>query len=68
MKKRELKRQIMQVLKRKELHGYYIANRLTALGLPIHLGYLYQTLDEMEKEGLLVSRWEKSEAGPERRL
>lgn len=49
-------------------HGYDLLSRLADLGLrATDPGGLYRTLRTMEKEGLVDSRWETSQAGPARR-
>lgn len=49
-------------------HGYDLLVRLEPLGLGmIDAGGLYRTLRAMEREGLVSSAWETSEAGPARR-
>lgn len=49
-------------------HGYDLLLRLEELGLGMtDAGGLYRTLRSMEREGLVSSAWETSEAGPARR-
>jgi PadR family transcriptional regulator PadR len=49
-------------------HGYDMAERLNALGFGhVPSGRLYRVLREMEREDLIDSSWEGSEAGPPRR-
>src|SRR3954452_14462544 len=49
-------------------YGYDLRDRLAGLGLVQRdWGQLYRTLRGMEREGLVLSCWETSEAGPARR-
>ncbi len=49
-------------------HGYDLTERLNALGFGhVQSGRLYRVLREMEREDLIDSSWESSEAGPPRR-
>ncbi|MFQ5761482.1 MAG: PadR family transcriptional regulator, partial [Candidatus Bathyarchaeia archaeon] len=66
--KRELKREVLLALKVREEYGYSISKILASRGNKIHLGYLYETLGEMEAEKSIKSRWEKSVGGPKRRV
>jgi poly-beta-hydroxybutyrate-responsive repressor len=50
-------------------HGYMIEEYLRNLGLfRIDTSTLYRTLRQMEKDGLLTSKWESGESGPARRV
>ncbi len=49
-------------------HGYDLLERLGQLGLPAaDPGGLYRMLRALEREEMVTSRWETSEAGPARR-
>ncbi|MBW3620869.1 MAG: helix-turn-helix transcriptional regulator [Actinobacteria bacterium] len=49
-------------------HGYDLLEQLAELGLPTaDPGGLYRVLRALEREGLVDSRWETSDAGPARR-
>ncbi len=49
-------------------YGYNLRDQLIGLGvIQNDWGRLYRTLRTMEREGLLLSCWENSEAGPSRR-
>lgn len=49
-------------------HGYDLLERLAELGLPTaDPGGLYRVLRALEREDLVVSRWETSSSGPARR-
>ncbi len=46
-------------------HGYDLLERLGQLGLPAaDPGGLYRVLRALEREEMVISRWETSEAGP----
>jgi len=47
-------------------HGYELIERLKVFGFARDPGGLYRTLRSMEREGLVLSRWESSDAGPDR--
>lgn len=49
-------------------HGYDLLEKLRDFGLERDAGGLYRTLRAMEHEGLVVSQWEASSAGPDRRI
>ena len=62
---------LLLLLYREAAHGYALLERLSSLGFPAEdcsVGALYKTLRKMEKEGLVVSRWQKGGPGPERRV
>ncbi len=64
MKKRELKRNIIRMIRGGETYGYEIQKALAAEGEKIQLSHLYKTLKEMCGEGFLESRLQKGEHGP----
>jgi DNA-binding PadR family transcriptional regulator len=45
-------------------YGYSLIQRLAALGLDVEEGTLYPLLRRLEKQGLLVSEWDTTEARP----
>lgn len=45
-------------------YGYSLVQRLSALGLEIEEGTLYPLLRRLEKQGMLSSEWDTSEARP----
>jgi len=50
-------------------HGYQLLARLSAVGpTGFDLGALYRVLRAMEDDGLVVSTWEESSLGPDRRV
>jgi DNA-binding PadR family transcriptional regulator len=63
---------VMTVLAAGPLHGYRIAERVGAMAMfrgrgPDPTG-IYRLLRRMEKEGLVASTWDTSDAGPAKRL
>lgn len=63
---------LLAALARGPLYGYRIAEELALLPIvkgdkPDTTG-LYRTLKSMEERGLVLSEWEPSEVGPDRRL
>jgi poly-beta-hydroxybutyrate-responsive repressor len=60
---------ILLLLSSYQMHGYLLVQRLTELGLgAFDPATLYRTLRAMEKDGLIVSRWETASEGPARRV
>lgn len=49
-------------------YGYELAEAVRSYGLTIDLGGVYRELRSMEQHDLLVSEWEPSENGPDRRI
>jgi PadR family transcriptional regulator PadR len=50
-------------------YGYELMERTAAFGFEaMNPGTLYRTLRQMEKEGVVESRWETSKGGPARRV
>ena len=68
MKKRELKRSLLQLIRGREVYGYELRQLLAAHGEKVQLSYLYKTLKEMCNEDLLQSHLQASAHGPKRRL
>lgn len=68
MKKRELKRSLLRLIRDREVYGYELRQLLAAHGEKVQLSYLYKTLKEMCNEDLLQSHLQTSEHGPKRRL
>lgn len=67
MKKRELKRSIVRLIRGGELYGYEIRKILLSEGEKIQLSYLYKTLKEMCDEKLLESELSSGDHGPQTR-
>lgn len=60
---------LLLLLREEPAHGYDLLERLRPLGFPrSDPGGLYRALRALEEEGLVHSAWERSEAGPERRI
>ena len=62
----------LRLLDEKPMHGYELMEVLNKRGLTppdkIEPGAIYITLRRMEHRGLLTSRWEEKESGPDRRV
>ncbi|MGH9224326.1 MAG: PadR family transcriptional regulator [Acidimicrobiales bacterium] len=59
---------LLQLIGARPGYGYELRDELTAMGVRQHdFGQLYRTLRAMEKDGLVLSCWENSKAGPSRR-
>jgi poly-beta-hydroxybutyrate-responsive repressor len=60
---------ILLLLRESPAHGYDLLERLTAFGFSgSDPGGLYRALRGLETDGLVRSAWERSSAGPERRI
>jgi len=62
---------IMRVLYEKPMHGYQLLEEIEERSQGCHKlepGSIYTLLRRMEERGLLESRWEKAEGGPDRRV
>jgi len=70
MKTEDLKRIILKLVNSgsTEIHGYEIHKMLASDKIKVELSRLYRVMNVMLKEGLLESRWEKSQLGPRKRL
>jgi PadR family transcriptional regulator PadR len=50
-------------------YGYELMEKMAAFGLTtMNAGTFYRTLRQMEKDGMVSSSWNTSEAGPARRM
>jgi poly-beta-hydroxybutyrate-responsive repressor len=50
-------------------YGYELIERTAAFGFEaMNPGTLYRTLRQMEKDGVVTSKWETSKGGPARRI
>ena len=61
---------LLLLLFQRPSHGYDLLERLTQAGLSIGApdpAAVYRTLRQMERDGLVVSRWDPSTHGPPRR-
>lgn len=68
MKTDDLKRIILKMFKGNDLYGYEIHKRLESQGVEVEMGRLYRVLNDMLKERLLESLWQKSQIGPKKRV
>jgi PadR family transcriptional regulator PadR len=68
MRTDELKKIILKTFRRGEFYGYDIHKRLDQDRIEIERSRLYRVLNEMDREGLLSSRWEKSTIGPRKKM
>lgn len=60
---------LLLLLREQPAHGYDLVERLRPFGVARDdPGRLYRALRSLEKEGLVHSAWEKSQAGPDRRI
>lgn len=57
---------LLLLLGEQSAHGYELLERLKVFGFSRDPGGLYRVLRSLESEGLVRSRWEPSEAGPDR--
>jgi PadR family transcriptional regulator PadR len=68
MKTDDLKKIILKMFKGNELYGYEIHKRLESQSVEVDMGRLYRVLNDMLKERLLESLWQKSQIGPKKRV
>jgi PadR family transcriptional regulator PadR len=68
MRSRELKLVILKLFGNREFYGYQIHKVLVSEEIKVEISRLYRLLNEMMREGLLESRWEKSRMGPRKRV
>lgn len=69
--KRWLRILILWTIFEKSLYGYVILKSIEDVSRgtqSVKTGALYTILRRMEKEGLIVSSWERSDKGPEKRM
>jgi poly-beta-hydroxybutyrate-responsive repressor len=60
---------LLLLLREAPAHGYELLDRLRAFGFEgSDPGGLYRALRKLESEGLVASAWERSGAGPDRRI
>jgi len=59
---------LLLMLREWNSYGYELMERMAAFGLAaMNPGTVYRTLRQMEKDGIVSSSWDTSEAGPARR-
>jgi len=68
MKTDDIQKSILRIFRGGELYGYDIHKKLSTMKVDIDLSRLYRILNDMKKEELLESRWEKSKSGPRKRM
>lgn len=62
---------MLRILYGKPMHGYQLSEEIEQRSCGFHKlepGSIYTLLRRMEKKGLLKSKWEKTEGGPDRRV
>lgn len=62
---------MLRILYEKPMHGYQLLEEIEERSCGRHKlepGSIYTLLRRMEEKGLLESKWEKVESGPERRI
>jgi PadR family transcriptional regulator, regulatory protein PadR len=60
---------LLLLLREQPAHGYDLLERLAPFGFSgDDPGGLYRTLRTLERDGFVHSAWEKSDAGPQRRI
>ena len=62
---------LLLFLYKEESHGYSLIEKLKKMGVKYEtyeVGYVYKTLRNMEKEGLVESRWNVKEKGAAKRI
>ncbi|MGC8939293.1 MAG: PadR family transcriptional regulator [Candidatus Bathyarchaeia archaeon] len=62
---------LMRILYEKPMHGYQLLEEIEQRSSGCHKlepGSIYTLLRRMEERGLLESKWEKVEGGPDRRV
>lgn len=64
----DLKERIVLLVENNEFYGYEIHKILNSQGIKIEISRLYRILNEMLKDKIFSSRWEKSSSGPKKRI
>ena len=62
---------LLCLLKEEKAYGYSLMERLSDFGFKddtVNMSVIYRNLKNMEKNDLIVSSWEESEQGPDRRI
>ena len=62
---------LLCLLKEEKAYGYALMERLSEFGFPhdtINSSVIYRNLRSMESDNLVISSWEESEQGPNRRI
>jgi len=64
----DLRKIILKMFGDREFYGYDVHKKLLSENVKIEISRLYRVLNEMKREGLLESRWERSQLGPRKRV
>jgi len=60
---------LLLMLRQWSSYGYELMEKMSTFGLAaMNPGTFYRTLRQMEKDGMVSSRWDTSEGGPARRV
>lgn len=62
---------LLCLLKEERTYGYSLMERLSDFGIEddaINMSIIYRNLKSMEKDNLIISSWEESEQGPDRKI
>jgi PadR family transcriptional regulator PadR len=60
---------LLLMLREWSSYGYELMEKMTTFGLSaMNPGTFYRTLRQMEKDGMVCSNWDTTEAGPARRV
>jgi PadR family transcriptional regulator PadR len=60
---------LLLMLRQWSSYGYELMEKMSTFGLSaMNPGTFYRTLRQMEKDGMVSSRWDTSEGGPARRI
>lgn len=60
---------LLLLLRQWSMHGYRLMQQLMLLGFAaLDPGTVYRTLRQLERDGLIRSRWDLGDAGPARRM
>ncbi len=68
VRKNELKKAILDLVASKDVYGYEVLKKLEINGERIEAPRIYTILKELNTDGLLIDRWERSKTGPRRRI
>jgi PadR family transcriptional regulator PadR len=68
MRTGDLKQIILKLFGNREFYGYEVHKVLLLEDVEVEISRLYRVLNEMRREELLESRWEKSRIGPRKRV
>lgn len=62
---------LLCLLKEEKAYGYSLIERLSDFGFKddtVNMSVIYRNLKRMEDDGLIISSWEESEQGPDRKI